>query len=324
MTASHGAPARARLARALNGDRPLRLAVTGATGWLGSTLAHMARAAGLSHENGRLRLFGSTARDLAAPDGGTLRIESLADAAPLEGEDWVVAHFAFLGKERTVDLSPDDFEAINHAILAQTQALVAGARAPRIIFSSSGAAYAPGGGLVSERAASPYGYLKVVHEQAIAAWASERGLPLIIPRVFNVGGPYGNKLELYAMSSLIRAAAAGGPLTINARRPVFRSFVHVEELMTVLVAEALRAVPGQVETFDTGGREIVEIGDLARVVARRFGLPEDGVSRDYDPAQPEDWYVGSPRAYQAALARAGLEAVSLEGIVADAAADIGR
>jgi nucleoside-diphosphate-sugar epimerase len=311
-----------RLGDDLNGDRPLRLAITGATGWLGSSLASMAGVAGLSTENGRLRLFGSTARAVSLADGGLAQIEALDGAAPLEGDDWLVAHFAFLGKERTVDLSPTAFAAANEAILDQVRALLSPSQATRVIFSSSGAAYGAHGGMVKTLEESPYGYLKVCHEQALTDWCRAKGYPLVIPRVFNVGGPHGNKLGLYAMSSLIQAAMAGGPLVIKARKPIFRSYVHVEELMAVTVALALQATVEKTLVFDTGGREVVELSDLAGLVCERFGLAQDLIQRDYDPSQAEDWYVGAPRLYQAAVAHAGLRAVTLSEILDDAVADL--
>jgi len=317
----HRQAALARLGETLNGDGSLRLAITGATGWLGAALAEMALRAGLTPENGRLRLFGARSRPVRFAGGQDLPVEALEGARPLEGDGWLVAHFAFLGKERTVDLSPEAFSAANDAVLTQVQALLAGTTAARVIFASSGAAYSPLGGMVRTLVESPYGYLKVLHEKALTDWCRSHGFPLVIPRVFNVGGPHGNKLGLYAMSSLIQAAMQGGPLVIKAKRPVFRSYVHVEELMAVLCDLAVRAELEETLVFDTGGREVVEVGDLAGMIAERFNLDRSTIERDYDPGQPEDWYVGAPRVYQAAVARAGLEAITLAQIVDDAILD---
>lgn len=318
----HRQAASARLGVDLNGDRPWRLAITGATGWLGSALANMAVKAGLTADNGRLRLFGSTERTVTYADGGTARIEALSEAEPLTGDDWLVAHFAFLGKERTVGMAPADFAAANDAILNQVQVLLQRAQGARMIFASSGAAYGPDGGMARTLEENPYGYVKVRHEQALTNWCRSTGCPLIIPRVFNVGGPHGNKLELYAISSLVRSAMAGGPVVIQARKPVFRSYVHIEELMAVLVNLIVKASLDDTSVFDTGGREVVEMGDLAERICEHFGLGSTSIERAYDPSLPADWYVGSPRAYQVHLARAGLKATTLSDIIADTAADL--
>lgn len=318
----HRQAASARLGADLNGDRPWRLAITGATGWLGSALADMAIRAGLSTDNGRLRLFGSTERTVTYAGGRTARIEALNKAEPLTGDDWLVAHFAFLGKERTVGMTPVDFAAANDAILSQVQFLLQRVQGARMIFASSGAAYGPDGGMARTLEENPYGYVKVRHEQALTNWRRSEGGALLIPRVFNVGGPHGNKLDLYAISSLVRSALTGAPVVIQARKPVFRSYVHVEELMAVLMNLIVKASLDDTLIFDTGGREVVELGDLAGRICEHFGLASTIIERDYDPCLPADWYVGSPRAYQVHLARAGLQATMLSDIIADTAADL--
>ncbi|PTT76650.1 hypothetical protein DBR41_25025 [Pseudomonas sp. HMWF010] len=92
--------------------------------------------------------------------------------------------------------------------------------------------------------------------------------------------------------------------------------------MAVLCDLAVRAELEETLVFDTGGREVVEVGDLAGMIAERFNLDRSTIERDYDPGQPEDWYVGAPRVYQAAVARAGLEAITLAQIVDDAILDM--
>ena len=93
-----------------------RLAITGATGWIGSVLVRMAIRAGLHIGGGRLRLLASTGREVVV-DGERLAIESLQCAAPLEGEDWIVVHGAFLGRERTLSMSLETYASENDAIM---------------------------------------------------------------------------------------------------------------------------------------------------------------------------------------------------------------
>ena len=60
-----------------------RLAVTGATGWLGTAMVEMATRAGLTAENGRLRAFASRQGRKMLESGTTLDLEALAEAAPV-------------------------------------------------------------------------------------------------------------------------------------------------------------------------------------------------------------------------------------------------
>lgn len=295
------------------------MAITGVTGWLGSVLLNMAMRAGLSTGEGRLRLFGSAARTVALPSGGLASVERLDDAPPLEGEGWLVAHFAALGKERTEDLPTETFVEASHQILEHVLRIIEPAHRPQMIFTSSGAVYSASG-LVSEPVESPYGYTKRIHEERINDWCEQRAIPLILPRIFNVGGPWGNKLGRYALSSIVQSALNRQPITLHARRPVFRSYVHVEELMAVLVHRLSRSASGRAIPFDTCGREVVEVGTLARMVCETLGGEAPPIIRHYDRNADADWYVGDPRCYQTAAERAGLSSLPLSVIIADTAA----
>lgn len=298
-----------------------QLAVTGATGWLGTAMVEMAVRAGLTSGNGRLRVFASKPGRFALQDGTALDLEALADAAPLAGEGWTVAHFAALGKERTVDLLATDYVAQSEALHKAALRLITGADQPRLIFASSGAVYGPAEAPPS-LADDPYGHMKGRQEASLARWCEMRGIPLTVCRVFNVGGPYGNKLDLYALSSLIRLALAGADIPIRARGPVLRSYVHVEELMAVLVAQAQSSTPAALQPFDSAGTEVVEIGDLARIVCAQLGLEPVRIVRQRDPQAPISRYVGDGTAYQAVVRGLGLIPIGLEAIVSDSIAGL--
>ena len=298
-----------------------RLAITGATGWLGATLAYMAIKAGLTPENGRLRLFGSVERTATVHGGRSVRIERLEGAEPLREDDWTIAHFAGLGKEKTEGVTPDRFLADSDLIMDQALTLANGVRRPKMIFTSSGAVYGPTG-LVGHADENPYGYAKRIHEHRVIEWCAERGGALVLPRVFNVGGPFGNKIERYALSSIVRALLQGQPVTLASARPVFRSYVHVEELMAVLFNLLARADSSGATPFDTCGREIVELGVLAEMAGNILLGNEYSAQRSYDPELDPDWYVGNPRRYQTALEACGLSSVPLSLIIADTATDM--
>jgi nucleoside-diphosphate-sugar epimerase len=159
--------------------------------------------------------------------------------------------------------------------------------------------------------------MKALQEAALADWCAVNGARLTTCRVFNVGGPYGNKLELYALSSLIRAALAGGDIPIRARGAVLRSYVHVEELMAVLMGSAPSS-----ELFDSGGVEVVEIGDLAGMVCAQLGLDPARIVRQRDPGAPVSRYAGDGAVYQAAVRSLGLTPIGIEAIVSDSIAGL--
>ncbi len=121
--------------------------------------------------------------------------------------------------------------------------------------------------------------MKLAHEAGLRDWAARRGAALLTVRVFNVGGPYINPVERYALGDFIQALRRDGRIRVAADRGVFRSYVHVLELARVLFDQALDQARPEI-AFDTCGREIVEMGDLARTVAEVVG---DGEVSDRAP-----------------------------------------
>jgi nucleoside-diphosphate-sugar epimerase len=305
--------------RAALTEGDLALAITGARSWLGQALLAALTAEGLLPR--RLRLFGSTPGHLLCGERQT-PIEPLKAAPPLESGPWLLLHFAFLGKERTADLAPASFIAANNAILHDALRVAEGASELRMVFSSSGAVYGEQRRLIERPEANPYGWCKVAHEQAIMAWCRARGVPLVMPRIFNIGGPCVNKQQSYALSAMLLSAHREGIIRIAARRPVFRSYIHVAELNDLLCETALRQPPGEVLQFDTAGRETVEMADLAASVAASLQPRSVQITREAPPYGEVDWYVGDGCRYRGLLASLGQQIIGLERIIADTAATV--
>lgn len=308
-----------QLATAALSDPGSRLAISGATGWLGRALANMASRAGLQTTNGRLRLFASRDGCLPLATEERARVEALSTADRLIGPGWRIAHFAALGKERSEDLSPEDFLAEAATILDHMLDIACRADQPRMIFSSSGTVYSA----TDDPKGNPYGHSKRRAEERLCGWCAHHHAPLLIARVFNVGGPFGNKVERYALSSMLNVVLKSEPIRIRARMPVFRSYVHVEEILALLLHLAGQTDDAGPAVFDSCGREIVELGDLARVIVNVAGRgAEHDIERLFDPRLAADWYVGDPRDYQLQLVRAGLTPTGLVEIIRDAAAHL--
>jgi len=286
------------------------VAITGASGWIGRALVHSALQAQRSWAPSRLRLFGSQAREIQVA-GRTLPIESLHNAAPLGDGAWIIAHLAVAGADRFAD--PKARRLRNDAMLASALCLADMAHVRRFVFSSSGAVNAQP---QTDHDKQAYNDLKRDQEAVVRAWAGKTGVPVLIPRIFNVGGPYMNHAERYALGSLIIQAKRGGPIRIHARRPVLRSYVHVLELARVIFNSALDDAAST--TFDTAGDEVVELADLAAAVARVLHLPRLVIERPpLDVGAHPDRYIGDQASYRAAL---GSPPLGLDAIIGDTAA----
>lgn len=294
----------------------LGIALTGAGSWLGRAfLALLVQEDALPRAE-KLRLFASSERTIRL-GGRSVVIEKLADATPLSGGPWLMFHFAFLGKERTGDMSFADFIAANDAVLVETLRIASPASDLRLVFTSSGAAYAVDPDIPAGDPSNPYGWCKAAHERRLTMWCRERGVPLIIPRIFNIGGPYINKTASYALSSFIQSARTQGAIRIVAQRPTYRSYVHVNELLDLLASVALHHISEEPLAFDTAGCDIVEMQDLAESVRAALNNATVQIDRPALSADTTDRYVGDGCLYRSMVHARGRTVTALGRIVTD-------
>lgn len=291
------------------------VAIVGASGWVGMALADQVLATCPDLPPERLRLFGSSARDL---DIGVrqARIEPLDALSRLGNGDWLVLHAAIVGGDRVDGGDLAEVRLRNDALLDRVFALAETGDTRRLVAFSSGAADRLDTGSPSRRA---YATMKRDHEIAAADWGRRTGRAVLVPRVFNLGGPFINHAEAYALGDFILALSRGGRIAIGAADPVFRSFVHVSEMARVILDMAVDEVQSA-EPFDVGGAEVVELGALARAVGDALGHADPRIDRPEPGDGPGDWYVGDGRRYQTALFRRGERPTPLPRIVADTVA----
>ena len=291
------------------------VAIVGASGWIGMALTDHVLAVCPDLPPDRLRLFGSSRRPLQLRDQRPL-IEPLDALSGLGNGEWLILHAAIVGGDRVDGGDLQEMRRRNDALLGRVLALADMADTRRLVTVSSGAVGRPDMG-PPDRVA--YTAMKREHEAVVADWARRTGKSVLVPRVFNLGGPFINHTEAYALGAFILALARRGRITIGAADPVFRSFVHVSEMARVILDMAVDETQSA-EPFDVGGAEVVELGALARAVGQALGRNDPPIERQEPGDGPGDWYVGDGRRYQGALFRRGEHPTPLARTVADTVA----
>jgi UDP-glucuronate decarboxylase len=290
----------------LTGDAETCFVVTGATGWLGK--------AALDTLEGRLgddfarRVFAyaSAACVTTLLSGRSVPCSSLVNLSELPPGRYVFLHCAFLGKERVRDLPLTDFIQQNEAISETVCDVARRAGAEGFFIPSSGAVYGKDGALETDLERNPYGVMKRRDEERFLQLSEELQRPLVISRVFNVAGPYANKLDSYALSSILTDVLYRRPVQLRAAYPVIRSYVHVGDLLALALACLNESDGRMVTRFDTAGDGEIELGELARLALEVMGASSLAIMRPSMTGQHTDRYVGDRDVFFGLLRRHGI------------------
>ena len=110
-----------------------------------------------------------------------------------------------------------------------------------------------------------YACSKAIDEFLALAYWKEKGLPVVIVRLFNTVGPRQTGRYGMVLPSFVRAALAGEPLTVFGDGKQSRCFCHVNDTVGAL-AKLIEHPEAVGEIFNVGSEEEISIGKLARLV----------------------------------------------------------
>lgn len=295
-----------------------RVLVTGAGGWLGqAALEVLADALGEDWRE-RVAAFGSNERLLVLRDGSKIRQQPMAMLPTCPSQPSLLLHFAYLTREKATRMPVEAYIATNRALSRLAAEGGASIGVERAFVTSSGAIHAA---LAAEDGAGPallYGKLKLEDEALFEQFALHTpGRRAFVARLFNLSGPYINKLDSYALASFIRQARSGC-IRVHARHPVVRSYTSASNLLGVAVGQLLADDAPPFLRVETAGDHAVEVGELATMV-RDLVSPHAAIERAEYVQEPIDDYVGDGTEYRRLMAGHGIAEHSLALQIADTA-----
>lgn len=175
-------------------------------------------------------------------------------------------------------------------------------RSSRIVYASSGAVYGqqppdlekvpenftPGDASEMIAHKRDYAEAKRLSEKLMASLGGA-GIPVSIARCFAFVGAYLPRDQHFAVGNFLADGLAGRPVRVNARKAVYRSYMHADDLVRWLMRIAEGAGPS-CPVYNVGSDEALTMGEVAEIVGRRFNVPAEVPPID-DPAV--DRYVPS-------------------------------
>jgi UDP-glucose 4-epimerase len=273
--------------------------VTGAAGFIGSTLSDALTASGV--EVVGLDCF-TDYYDRATKEGNLQAargrpnfrfveapLQTVALDALLEG----VTHVFHLAAQAGVRGSwGTEFQTYTSHNVEATQRLLEALktrRIERLVYASSSSVYGDVAALPMRedgfvQPVSPYGVTKLAAEHLCNLYHASHGIPVVSLRFFTVYGP--RQRPDMAFHRFVRAALVGTPIQLFGDGNQTRDFTYVDDVITALRAAGDRGRPGGV--YNIGGGSRVSMNDvistIERITARRLDVrrqpAEKGDMRD--------------------------------------------
>jgi nucleoside-diphosphate-sugar epimerase len=275
------------------------LVVIGATGWLGRATLDLLDAALGPELEARVRAFSSQANKIRLQSGRHIKTEPLNALAELPDRGrYLFLHYAYWTRDRLQSATHEDFVAANTMIQQTVASAAERLELLGFFLPSSGAVYQKDGTLETDVKSNPYGFMKLRDEEVFTNLCQRLICPLTIARIFNLAGPYINKLQTYALSSILLGALRDGRITLRSAHPVIRSYVDVRDLLGISLRSFFDPQRDPIIRFETAGEREIEIGELARLARDHVVGGNVRIERPGRESEPVDRFVGDPTAFR--------------------------
>lgn len=116
-----------------------------------------------------------------------------------------------------------------------------------------------------------YAMAKRDAEEAIFRLSKEHEITTSIARCFAFVGPWLPRDQHFAIGNFIEDGLQGRPIQVKATYPVYRSYMHADDLVTWLMTMAAKA-DTHCEAFNVGSDQAIDMGELAELVGSQFGV----------------------------------------------------
>jgi UDP-glucose 4-epimerase len=110
-----------------------------------------------------------------------------------------------------------------------------------------------------------YACSKALDEFLALAYYDEKGLPVIITRLFNTVGPRQTGRYGMVIPTFVTSALLGKPLPVFGSGEQSRSFTHVDDVVSAMIA-LMECPSAEGKIFNIGNSEEITINELARKV----------------------------------------------------------
>jgi nucleoside-diphosphate-sugar epimerase len=280
--------------------------ITGASGWLGRFLLEILYSCfGQKLADNVFAISNSTSK-ITLNSGDQIPAYQY-DHKFFDKHKYILCHFAFLTRDKILTMSDGEYIRQNQAIRDNVAKIINYTNPVSMLYSSSGALY---------NKDDLYGRLKLEDEIYFKELSAQMGYKIIIPRIFNLAGPYINKHNLYAISDFIIQLVKNNQISINANFPVIRSYIHILDLFKICLNFILDEHKNCL-TFDTSNQKEIELSELATTIINLINPGGAIIRPSYNIDLPANRYAGNIQIQQELCQKYGIILSDYQSMILD-------
>ena len=221
---------------------------------------------------------------------------------------YVILHYSYPTKARLETLSDDEFNKNCQQIKTSISKIIQNYQIKSLIFPSSGAIYNQN---------NLYAKNKIDDELYFLELSEKYNFNIMIPRIFNIGGPFINQPQIYALNNFILQTKANKKIIINANNDVFRSYVHVNNLIDLFFKWLIDKDKETPLIFDISHPNKIEIKKLAEKICEVLKINCEIISPNYNSQNLSDDYVGDSAKIMSLCKKYQIDLADLDQIILD-------
>ena len=277
-----------------------RVVITGASGWVGRAMIETLIAKYGQSILDVVELYGSKEKSITTLSGLNLKVRPL-NTIDLNRHVDIFAPLAFLTQEKYGVFGKTDYERISEEIISIHSNILNSTKPNSTLYFSSGITSTESENLSRPESFLRYKELKVIEEKIYKDLIAYHGGCLITCRLFSMSGRFMADPAKYALGNFIHQALNKNKIEIYSNKLTYRKYVLDTDLCTLMLELANH---GKNVEFESTG-SLVELGDLAFLVAQHFNLSDNNVTRARIE-EPEDRYFSSNSTMDELFLSAGL------------------
>jgi UDP-glucuronate decarboxylase len=285
----------------------LNIMITGASGWIGrATLEYF------------YKIFQDDIEKFIFPISASQKNIKLSNNFSIKTYDYqynfdknkayVILHYSYPTKARLETLSDDEFNKNCQQIKTSISKIIQNYQIKSLIFPSSGAIYNQN---------NLYAKNKIDDELYLLELSEKYNFNIMIPRIFNIGGPFINQPQIYALNNFILQTKANKKIIINANNDVFRSYVHVNNLIDLFFKWLIDKDKETPLIFDISHPNKIEIKKLAEKICEVLKINCEIISPNYNSQNLSDDYVGDSAKIMSLCKKYQIDLADLDQIILD-------